>query len=192
MSEVLRYFIISWGIGAGSLLLYALVKVIRMSDDRPKKEKREWGQVAPRCERCEHLSRIMRGRKGRKTYYCGKGEWKHLNCGYGVPVEPPVYCGDYSPRATEFTKEVDKRISQKVSQHWSELMDEVCGQALDEEQAEAVEQFCRENSYAPVVMCNDCKWWSGDLWACNKRGHGQAFSGPNFYCADGERKEKTT
>lgn len=156
MSEVLRYIISNWAIGVLCVIIYLGVKVIRKSDDGPKK-KREWGQVAPQCERCEHLSRIMRDQKGRKTYYCGKGERKSFNCGNGIQVDPPVYCGDYSPSETEFTKEVDKRINQMVSQHWSELMDDVIGRAMDEDMEENVQTFCRENSYAPVVLCKDCE-----------------------------------
>ena len=147
MSEVLRYIIISWGIGAGSLLLYALVKVIRDCDrdcdqllnDGPKKERKESSDLADR-----------------------------------------LYKGHHTRLASQYATElVNAEITRRMMQS----------------QTEAIKQFCRENSYAPVVMCKDCKYCKtgqyGLLTCYHYKRYGVAFSNVDEgdFCSYGERKE---
>ena len=138
MSEVLRYIIINWGIGAGSLLLYALVKVIRMNkessdiadllcEENKRKSPVEESHVCP-CDTCAKVYRYWNVGDDRK-YLCEK------TSGYFRRSAAPAYCRDYEKRDSKPGSASTPSATQYIT-----VLEELY-----------------PKDHIPVVRCEDCE-----------------------------------
>ena len=141
-----NYLVISWALGLTGVIVYVYVRWLR----RLWREYRKQRGTKP-CADCDHCARLRR--KSKAGYDCENV--MHFF------KKPPEYCSDYRPRKEQLDEEIDRRANERVNALISELVNDEMLRAWDEDLEEDLEEevktFCRKNSYAPVVLCKDCK-----------------------------------
>lgn len=142
-----NYLVISWALGLTGVIFYVYVRWLL----RIWREYRKQRETKP-CADCDHCVRLRR--KSKAGYDCENV--MHFF------KKPPEYCSDYRPRKEQLDEEIDRQVNERVDEIVSELVNDEMLRAWDEDIEEEVKTFCRKNSYAPVVLCKDCRSGKAD------------------------------